>query len=325
LLRPPFGISMTTSISTAPSYHAGRLRAAGPAPCARLWVARPAPQPCRSGGRIRKVATTMAVDPAPLGFPACGRCIWNRRDDPAVCLACAVEPAPRTTQRCPVCEQAVRRGEACANHWCGRADRHFSQIWSLSRHAGPLRWAIGRYKYRGERGWADVFARLLLGYLDDRMPWFDHYDLLVPMPAYTGSGARRAWDHLGLVGAGLVRLGGWRWPVATGVVVKTAETPAVAGMSLARRRACAEGPLRRALAVPDAEVARGARVLVLDDVFTEGSTLREVARALVRAGALEVAGLVLARQGWPASAGRAPQPPESSRRAGAPEPRRPSP
>jgi predicted amidophosphoribosyltransferase len=42
----------------------------------------------------------------------------------------------------------------------------------------------------------------------------------------------------------------------------------------------------------------GSRILVIDDVFTEGSTLREVARALVKAGADEVAGLTLARQPW---------------------------
>ena len=33
-------------------------------------------------------------------------------------------------------------------------------------------------------------------------------------------------------------------------------------------------------------------------MFTEGSTLREVARALLQAGADEVAGLTLARQPW---------------------------
>ena len=38
--------------------------------------------------------------------------------------------------------------------------------------------------------------------------------------------------------------------------------------------------------------------MVIDDVFTEGSTLREVTRALILAGADEVAGLTLARQPW---------------------------
>ena len=43
-------------------------------------------------------------------------------------------------------------------------------------------------------------------------------------------------------------------------------------------------------------IVRGKRVLVYDDVYTEGLTPREVARALLGAGAVEVAEIVLARQ-----------------------------
>ncbi len=70
------------------------------------------------------------------------------------------------------------------------------------------------------------------------------------------------------------------------------------GRSRLDRQRLARGPLRQALLVPDPERLVGARVLVVDDVLTEGSTLREVARALRLAGAEEVAGLVLARPVW---------------------------
>jgi competence protein ComFC len=56
--------------------------------------------------------------------------------------------------------------------------------------------------------------------------------------------------------------------------------------------------LRQSLRVPDPGAVAGCRILVIDDVFTEGSTLREVARALLLSGAHEVAGLALARQPW---------------------------
>ena len=49
-------------------------------------------------------------------------------------------------------------------------------------------------------------------------------------------------------------------------------------------------------APPDPELVRGKRILVYDDVYTEGLTLREVARALRNAGAVEVSEVVLARQ-----------------------------
>jgi predicted amidophosphoribosyltransferase len=72
------------------------------------------------------------------------------------------------------------------------------------------------------------------------------------------------------------------------------------------RRAIASGKLRQALYVPSPGFVAGARILVIDDVLTEGSTLREVARVLRRAGALEVAGLVLARPPWRTPATRTP-------------------
>jgi predicted amidophosphoribosyltransferase len=82
------------------------------------------------------------------------------------------------------------------------------------------------------------------------------------------------------------------------VIVKEYETPALTGLSRHARLAASEGLLRHALRVPDRAAVAGARILVIDDVFTEGCTLREVARALMQAGADEVAGLTLARQPW---------------------------
>ncbi len=62
------------------------------------------------------------------------------------------------------------------------------------------------------------------------------------------------------------------------------------------RRCIAEGPLRDALKVTRAKDLQGKHVLVYDDVFTDGLTLNEVARALRRAGADDVCGVTLCRQ-----------------------------
>jgi predicted amidophosphoribosyltransferase len=171
-------------------------------------------------------------------------------------------------------------------------------VWAVAHHTAAMRRAIAAYKYRDERRWAAVFARLIVGYLDLHMPWFDEYDVLTGVPVYTGPGARRPWDHVGLIVAEADRLCGPRWLFEPGLVTKEAETTPMAGLGLRRRRACAEGELRRALAVPNRSRIAGRRILVVDDVFTEGSTLREVARALMLSGAVEVAGLALARQPW---------------------------
>jgi predicted amidophosphoribosyltransferase len=171
-------------------------------------------------------------------------------------------------------------------------------VFSVGVHAGGLRRAVVRYKYGGERWWAGVFARILAGYLGRRAPWLEEFDVLIPMPAYTGPGARRSWDPVAEIVGELEALIGSTWCIESGLVVKASETPPMSGGALATRQRIATGALRSALAVPDAGRVASARILVVDDVLAEGSTLREVARALRRAGAAEVAGLVLARPDW---------------------------
>lgn len=234
----------------------------------------------------------------PARFPACRRCPYLDSGAVEVCLACSTSrlSAPGMA-RCPVCEQALS-AQSCDNDWCSRADRWFSVVWSVAPHVGAWRQVIADYKYRHQSGWSAVLGRVLLGYLDEHMPWFDEFDLLVPMPAFMGPGARRNWDHVGQVVAVAADLAGPRWDFYRGLIVKDHETPALASLARPARRRYAEGELRHSLRVPDPSAVAGCRILVVDDVFTEGSTLREVARALVRAGADEVAGVTLARQPW---------------------------
>ena len=201
-----------------------------------------------SGGSV-----SGAVPPA--GFPGCRSCPYLNGTEVSICLACCTSrfPSPPPSGAggrgvasglggasgrdvavgvvCAVCDQAVRPHETCANDWCTRADRHFSVVWSIGPHVGAWRQVIAGYKYRHQTGWATVLGRILLGYLDEHMPWFDDYDVLVPMPAYTGPGARRSWDHVGEIVAVASRLAGPCWRFESGLVDKTRETPALAGLS----------------------------------------------------------------------------------------------
>jgi predicted amidophosphoribosyltransferase len=140
---------------------------------------------------------------------------------------------------------------------------------------------------------------MLAAHLREHPTWFEEFDLLLGVPAFVGPGSRRRWDPLGSVlGRLAVLLPAGLWEVDPVAVVKRFETPAMTGRSRADRRRIAEGPLRRSLALAGRSCVAGARVLVVDDVLTGGSTMQEMGRLLRSAGAVEVAGLVLARPGW---------------------------
>lgn len=206
---------------------------------------------------------------------------------------------------CPACGQPLPAPGPCPNRWCARPDRGWSVVFSASLHQGHLRYALARYKYRDERWWGPVFGAVLADYLESHQTWFEDFDLVAGVPSYTGPGARRAWDPVGEIMAALRSRLGRYWDVAPAAVTKRFETPGLQGRSWPDRQRLASGPIRSSLEVPEPTVVAGARVLVVDDVFTEGSTLREVARVLTAAGALEVGGLVLGRLGWDLCSGDA--------------------
>lgn len=142
---------------------------------------------------------------------------------------------------------------------------------------------------------------MLLGYLDADHAVFRRYDLIIPSPTWIGDGGRR-FDHTGLVIEQAIIEDDGTWPFRVGVVDKMAATMPFRGKTWKKRYEIAEYELRPALTVPEPELVYGKRVLVYDDVYTEGLTLRAVASALRDAGAVEVSEIVLARQPYGGSA-----------------------
>jgi predicted amidophosphoribosyltransferase len=197
---------------------------------------------------------------------------------------------------CAVCGQPIGGG-CCRNPWCARADRAVGWVYAVGSYEGELRRRIMAFKYGGERHLAGPLAGLLVDALRRDRSWFEELQVICPVPSYLGPGSRRTWSPVAALACELSSRTGPSWPVEA-LVVKTAETAPLSGRDPFARRLAGQGALRRCLHVPDSSAVAGARVLLLDDVCTAGTTLQEVGRALRRAGAAEVQALVLARTPW---------------------------
>jgi predicted amidophosphoribosyltransferase len=202
--------------------------------------------------------------------------------------------APR---RCDTCERPLEPDGSCGNPVCtyDEDERFFRWVWAISMRTGALQRAIDAYKVQGVKGWAWIFGRVLVGHLNAGASAFSRYDLIVPSPTYVGPGGR-TFDHTGEVIARAIVEDDGTWPFRLGVITKGQATTPFRGRTWQQRRQIAESELRQALDVPDPAQVRGKRILVFDDVYTEGLTIREVARSLRLAGASEVSEIVLARQ-----------------------------
>lgn len=191
-------------------------------------------------------------------------------------------------------------GPHCANPLCGDPSRSISRIDAIAVKTGAIDAQIKRLKYDQKRGWAVIFGRILLGYLElHRDP--DEFDLIVANPTFVGPGTDRRIRHTELVLDTAAEEDLFDdWPFDTmdpRAIVKTGPTPrsAVAGTNYWSKVAAADA-LLSVLKIPDPSRVRSARILVYDDVCTTGHQLDRVARVLKKAGgAAHVEGLVLAR------------------------------
>ena len=236
------------------------------------------------------------LDPPPAGLPGCTACPYLVTGTPEICFSCADRERPAlTVPVCEVCGEPLLDGGPCPNTVCTLEDRAFTRIHTVSWRAEDVWTAVCRYKYDEDRDWAPVLGRILVGYLDEHREQMQRYDVITMGALYVGPRARRLWDHLRLISDAAHAVGP-AWPFVPDVITKSGPTGQFLGRGVETRRAIAEHSLRSALAVPHPELVAGRRVLVVDDVYSEGFSLREMARVLLEAGAAEVAGLVFARK-----------------------------
>lgn len=175
-------------------------------------------------------------------------------------------------------------------------ERGLHDVWAVTSYGPQVAFALHRYKGAGRRGWARIFARLLLARLEEIGEPARAYDLLVPCPTFVGHGGR-GFDHTGLVLEWARRQAPGRWPIELDLIGRTRPVPA---LKLSRgwrsRLTVARTQLRVALTVSAPELVRGRAVLIYDDVMTTGATAGEVGRVLREAGATRTGAIVLARQ-----------------------------
>ena len=221
---------------------------------------------------------------------------------PSICFACArrsIEALKK--ERCTVCDLPLKSGSTdCGNPICQWSDRCFEWNYAAAMRSGVLRNVIDSYKYDGFRGWAHIYARVLVGFLNEARSTFGDFDLIVASPTFVGRGGRE-WDHTRTVIMEASQLeDGREWPFDIDdppAIVKTAATEPMMGKKWKQRYEIATGQLREALSVPDTDKTRGKTILVYDDVFTDGQTLNEVGRCLIaQGGASRVCGVTLTRQ-----------------------------
>jgi ComF family protein len=156
-----------------------------------------------------------------------------------------------------------------------------TQAWSLFPYQTPLKEAITLFKYRGKLSLATPLARALI----EALPALPSLDGIIPVPLHPQRLREREYNQSLLLADRLSR--------QTGIPLVLACLVRIRPTSLSKKERLTN--LRGAFSVAKPAHIQGKRILLVDDVFTTGTTLHECAKALRRAGCGPVFGLTLAR------------------------------
>ena len=215
---------------------------------------------------------------------------------PPRCLVCQGEGSflhPRCEERlprllAPYCEGCSQPGGAPLCGPCRERPLALEGVRAPFLYEGPVREAVHRLKYRGERALAPFLGRLAAQHLREHpLP----VEVLAPVPLHPRRERERGYNQALLLAEALAQEAGL--PVVKGALRRVRATPPQVQAATAAQR---WENTRGAFFVTRATALQGRCVLLIDDVCTTGATLDACARVLRQAGASAVWGLVLARE-----------------------------
>lgn len=215
-----------------------------------------------------------------LGIYFCPDCVKNIKQGDLVC---------------PNCERVAVGGKT---HPLCKKRYGLDGLWSLGLYQDPLRKAIQKLKYKLVKELGEVLVNLMVEYWAKYTPQFieeikkDRGEgwIIVPVPLHYKRQNYRGFNQASLIGQLLSKKLGLEYSEALKRVKHTKQQVGLIGKDR-------KSNIRNAFVINSLtrRYTLNANILLIDDVWTTGSTLRECCYVLKRGGAQKVWAITLAR------------------------------
>lgn len=214
----------------------------------------------------------------PRRCPLCDRVlpILPEKQRQRVCPDCLPKLSYVRQPYCMRCGKPLRQetAEYCGD--CAVKRQPFHSGRSVFLYRGAMKEAMYRFKYSGRREYARFFAEEAL-FLRRKWILSAGFRCIVPIPLYAGKKRKRGYNQAEDFAAALGKASGI--PVRTDLIRRTRNTVPMKGLSGAERQANIRGAFSRGPGVLEGS-PEGIRILLVDDIYTTGSTIRAAARLL---------------------------------------------
>lgn len=205
--------------------------------------------------------------------PECGRKLYPVGSN--VCFRCGKPLASVEQEYCFDCKKKL----------AGRKPLYCRQGKSVYVYKGEIRKSVYRLKYSNRRDYARFFAEETAEYYTD---WCKQtgVEAIVPVPMYGPKKRKRGYNQAEIIAKELAKI--WELPLEKNAVKRVRDTKPQKLLNDEERR----NNLKKAFQAAEF-IVKYKKILLIDDIYTTGSTVEAVACELMRCGVDEVFFLTL--------------------------------
>lgn len=216
-----------------------------------------------------------------------------------MCAECLAGIAPVSGPACAICSERLLAGtfggspastQVSVCGMCERLRPAYERARAYGQYDGALRGLIHLLKYNRVHPAARVLGRMLAEAIAALGIEAEHV-LVVPVPLARGKARQRGFNQALEITKAARKFLGAKYELAPDGLARGRETESQTGLTRHQRRENVRG----AFVAAAPEKLAGKTVLLVDDVFTTGTTVSECARVLGRAGAEKVYVATVAR------------------------------
>ena len=212
-------------------------------------------------------------------------------DELHVCLLCRqkIQPLPR-----PLCLKCARPVPPYDQHLtcssCRSERPHYDRGFALVEYDEPTKSILHQIKFERKLWLFDIYVDLLKNSFSSQ---FNDYEVIIPVPLDGGRERKRGFNQALMIAKMIKGIHPSEGPKIQKLIKKTKKTKPQSQLKRERRLTNLTGAFK--LSETDASSVAGKSVLLIDDIFTTGSTINECARILKEKGAERVDFFTLAR------------------------------
>lgn len=203
-------------------------------------------------------------------------CFCGKISVQEICDSCKEKVFYIKEPRCKKCGKPIRYEEQEYCHDCQKQSFHYVQGRSLWIHKGAVPWSIYQFKYHNRRIYGKFYAKELYRVYGESIEEWG-IDLIVPVPLHWRRRRKRGYNQAEIVARYLGELTGI--PVDKHLVIRKKYTEPQKTLNNKER----VKNLKHVFDVRKMTV-REKNILLIDDIYTTGSTIDAISKVLLEKG-----------------------------------------